>query len=64
MKRLELSTRDMKIMVELLDRGRAYTDEYYPPRNGDKMERIWNKVIDQLKQQGVTRVFNGEIDFR
>lgn len=63
-KKIELPTKDMKLMVELLDRGRAYSDEYYSSKDCDKMEKIWNNVIDQLKQQGAKSVFNGKIDFK
>ena len=64
MKKLELSTKDTKTLVELLDRGLAYTDDHYSSRNYDKMEKVWNKVIEQLKEQGATSVFNGEIKFK
>lgn len=63
MKELQLNVRDTKILVELLDRGLAYTDAYYTSRDYNKMERVWNKVIKQLKEQGATNVFNGKISF-
>ena len=61
MKKIELETKDIKTLVELLHRGLAYTDAHY--RDYKKMENAWNKVLAQLKEQGATAIFNGEISF-
>ena len=60
-KTISLETKDMKTLVELLHRGLAYTDMYY--RDYKKMDGIWDKVLAQLKEQGATGIFNGEISF-
>lgn len=60
-KKIELTTTDTKILVELLDRGLAYTGAYY--RDYRKMERVWGNVIEQLKNQGAKSIFNGKIKF-
>ena len=60
-KKIELETKDVKTLVELLDRGLAYTDSYY--RDYKRMSGVWDKVITQLKEQGAKSVFNGEIKF-
>ena len=60
-KKIELETKDIKTLVELLHRGLAYTDTYY--RDYRKMGNVWDKVLAQLKEQGATGIFNGEISF-
>lgn len=60
-KTISLETKDIKTLVELLHRGLAYTDMYY--RDYKKMDGIWDKVLAQLKEQGATGIFNGEISF-
>ncbi len=60
-KKIELETKDIKTLVKLLDRGLGYTDSYY--RDYKRMSGVWDKVIAQLKEQGATRIFNGEISF-
>ena len=60
-KELELETKDVKTLVELLFRGLAYTDAHY--RDYKRMENVWDKVIAQLKEQGATTISNGKISF-
>ena len=60
-KKIELETKDVKTLVELLDRGLGYTDSYY--RDYKRMSSVWDKVITQLKEQGAKSVFNGNIRF-
>ena len=60
-KKIELETKDVKTLVELMHRGLAYTDMYY--RDYKKMDGIWDKVFAQLKEQGAKSVFNGNIRF-
>lgn len=61
-KTITLSIRDVKTLVELLDRGLAYTDAYY--RDYKKMDNVWEKVFNQLKSQGAKSVSNGNIKFK
>jgi hypothetical protein len=60
-KKIELETKDVKTLVELMHRGLAYTDIYY--RDYKKMDGIWDKVFAQLEEQGAKSVFNGNIRF-
>lgn len=52
MKTIELETKDAKILIELMERGLAYTDAYY--RDYKKVSNVSNKVIEQLHAQGMT----------
>lgn len=61
-KTITLDTRDAKTLVELLDRGLAYTDAYY--RSFGRVERVYDEVLNQLKAQGAKVVAAGEIKFR
>lgn len=61
-KKIELESKDAIALVELLDRGRAYTDMYY--RDDKKMDRIFWDVVKQLEQQGAEYILNGKIRFK
>lgn len=53
MKTIELETKEARVLVELLERGLAYTDAYY--RDYKKMDRVSDKVITQLCAQGMLK---------
>lgn len=61
MKKIELSTKDIKTLVELMERGLAYTDAHY--RDYKRMDSVFDKVYVQLKNQGATYDYRG-IKFR
>ena len=61
-KTITLKTEDAKTLVELLNRGIAYTDAYY--RSFGRVERVYDEVLNQLKSQGAKVVSAGEIKFR
>ena len=52
MKTIELETKDAKTLIELMERGLAYTDAYY--RDYKKMGNVSDKVVEQLHAQGMT----------
>lgn len=51
MKRIELETKEARKLIELMDRGLAYTDSYY--RDYKTKKKIFNDVMRQLKEQGM-----------
>lgn len=51
MKRIELETKEARKLIELMDRGLAYTDSYY--RDYKSQQKIFNTVMRQLKEQGM-----------
>ena len=53
MKTIELETKDARVLIELLERGLAYTDTYY--RDYKKMEGVQTKVVEQLQAQGMIK---------
>lgn len=50
-KNISLTLKDARILIELVNRGLAYTDAYY--RDYKKMERVSDEVFNQLKEQGL-----------
>lgn len=48
---ISLNIKDTRILIELIDRGLAYTDAYY--RDYKKMGRISDEIFAQLKEQGL-----------
>ena len=50
-KNISLSLKDARILIDLINRGLAYTDAYY--RDYKKMERVSDEVFNQLKEQGL-----------
>lgn len=61
-KNIELESKDIKTLVELMFRGLAYTDAYY--RDYKRMNGVYNKIQEQLESQGVVYGINGEVHFR
>lgn len=53
MKKIELNTKDARKLIELMNRGLAYTDAYY--RDYKTQDRIFNVVLNQLTEQGVSK---------
>ena len=51
MKQIKLETKEAKKLIELMDRGLAYTDSYY--RDYKSQNKIFNTVMRQLKEQGM-----------
>ncbi len=49
---LRFGKSEMKRLVELLDRGRAYCD-LHSYRDTEKMEKLYEEVINQLSQEGL-----------
>jgi len=50
-KTISLTLKDTRILIDLINRGLAYTDAYY--RDYKKMERVSDEVFNQLKEQGL-----------
>lgn len=50
-KNISLTLKDARILIDLINRGLAYTDAYY--RDYKKMERVSDEVFNQLKEQGL-----------
>lgn len=53
MKTIELETKDARKLIELMQRGLAYTDAYY--RDYQKQKKTFNLIIKQLKEQGMCK---------
>jgi hypothetical protein len=51
MKQIKLETKEARKLIELMDRGLAYTDSYY--RDYKSQNKIFNTVMRQLKEQGM-----------
>lgn len=51
MKHIILDTKQARKLVELMDRGLAYTDEHYHENAYAPLKRIFNTVMKQLKDQ-------------
>jgi len=45
---ITIESRDVKALIELMNRGLAYTDAHY--RDNVKMENLFAKVIKQFKK--------------
>ena len=53
MKHITLDTKQAKKLIELMERGLAYTDEHYRENAYEPQKRIFNTVMRQLKDQGM-----------
>jgi len=51
MKLIILDTKQARRLIELMDRGLAYTDEHYHENGHASQKKIFNKVMKQLKDQ-------------
>lgn len=51
MKQIKLGTKEARKLIELMNRGLAYTDGYY--RDYKSQKKIFNTVMEQLKEQGM-----------
>lgn len=49
MKQIKLETKEARKLIELMDRGLAYTDSHY--RDYKSQNKIFNTVMRQLKEQ-------------
>lgn len=50
-KNISLNLKDSRILVELIDRGLAYTNAHY--RDYRKMNRVADEIYTQLEEQGI-----------
>lgn len=57
MKCIILDTKQARKLIELMDRGLAYTDEHYHENAYNPQKRIFNIVMKQLKDQGMFKDF-------
>ena len=53
MKHITLDTKQAKKLIELMDRGLAYTDEHYHENAYKPQQKIFNIKMRQLKEQGM-----------
>ena len=58
MKQIVLNTKQARKLIELMDRGLAYTDEHYHENAYKPQQRIFNTVMRQLKDQGMFKDYH------
>lgn len=50
-KNISLNLKDTRILIELIERGLAYTNAHY--RDYKKMNRVADEIYTQLEEQGI-----------
>lgn len=59
---LELTAKEIQILSRLMFKGLAYDDAYYPEKEYNRDNKLYDKVLEQICSTGKFQVgLNGEL---
>lgn len=59
---LELTNKEIQTLSRLMFKGLTYDDAYYPEREYNKDEKVYNKILEQICSTGKFQIaLNGEL---